>query len=168
MTIREVRTAISHLKSTGEVTCKTYPKYTVFTVKNYCEYQQSDMQNDSQMTDNRHSNDILTTTIEEKKEGKNIKKEDPKGSKKKIFEPPSVDDVRAYCQERKNSVDPQKFVDFYSSKGWMIGKNKMRDWKAAVRTWERAPEQKTDKINKGTIRSNYGDMAELEKQLLSN
>lgn len=70
MTIREVRTAISHLKSTGEVTCKTYPKYTVFTVKNYCEYQSSDIQNDSQTTGKRHSNDILTTTIEEKKEGK--------------------------------------------------------------------------------------------------
>ena len=70
LTIREVRTAISHLKSTGEVTCKTYPKYTVFTVKNYCEYQSSDIQNDSQATDKRHSNDILTTTIEEKKEGK--------------------------------------------------------------------------------------------------
>lgn len=172
LTIREIRTAISHLKSTGEVTCKSYAKYTVFTVKNYCEYQTSDMQNDRQSTGNRQTNDMLTTTIEEYKEIKNIKKEDPKGSKKKFFEPPSVDDVRAYCQERKNSVDPQKFVDFYSSKGWMIGKNKMRDWKAAVRTWERAerraPEQKTDKINKGTIRSNYGDMAELEKQLLSN
>lgn len=56
----------------------------------------------------------------------------------KIFKPPSVDDVRAYCDERGNNVDPQSFVDFYESKGWMIGKNKMKDWKAAVRTWERS------------------------------
>ena len=69
LTMREVRTAISHLKSTGEVTCKTYSKFTIFTVKNYCQYQMSDMQNDRQATGKRHSNDILTTTIEEKKEG---------------------------------------------------------------------------------------------------
>ena len=48
-----------------------------------------------------------------------------------------MDEVKAYCLERKNGVDPQAFVDFYESKGWMIGKNKMRDWKAAVRTWEK-------------------------------
>lgn len=53
------------------------------------------------------------------------------------FKPPTVEEVRAYCTERKNNVDPQAFVDFYESKGWMIGSNKMRDFKAAVRTWER-------------------------------
>lgn len=67
LTIREVRTAISHLKSTGEVTVKSFSKYSIFTVKNYCQYQSSDMQNDRQETGNRHSNDILTTTIEERK-----------------------------------------------------------------------------------------------------
>ena len=55
----------------------------------------------------------------------------------KKFTPPTVEEVQAYCQERKNKVDAQAFVDFYSSKGWMVGKNKMKDWKAAVRTWER-------------------------------
>lgn len=54
------------------------------------------------------------------------------------FAPPTLEEVRAYCMERGNGVDPQKFVDFYESKGWMIGKNKMKDWKAAVRTWERS------------------------------
>lgn len=53
------------------------------------------------------------------------------------FTPPSLDEVKAYCQERKNNVDPQTFIDFYASKGWYVGKNKMRDWKAAVRTWEK-------------------------------
>jgi hypothetical protein len=173
LTIREVRTAISHLKSTGEVTCKTYPKYTVFTVKNYCEYQQSDIQNDSQTTDKRHSNDILTTTIEEKKEGKNNKKEDTNVSKKK-FIPPTVEEVRAYCQERGNNVDPQTFVDYYKSNGWMVGRNKMKDWKAAVRsTWEKNSKQenglerKKFDANKGIIQRDY-DMAEYEKAILAN
>lgn len=53
------------------------------------------------------------------------------------FTPPTVEEVAAYCQERGNKVDPQRFTDFYAGKGWMVGKNKMRDWKACVRTWER-------------------------------
>ena len=53
------------------------------------------------------------------------------------FTPPTVDEVTAYCQERRNKVDPQRFVDFYAAKGWMVGKNKMKDWRACVRTWER-------------------------------
>ena len=70
LTEREIRTAISHLKKTGEVTSKTTNKFTVFTVVKYDLYQTTDKQNDRQPTGNRHSNDIQTTTIEEKKEGK--------------------------------------------------------------------------------------------------
>ena len=55
----------------------------------------------------------------------------------KRFTPPTVEQVRAYCEGRRNMVDPQRFVDFYESKGWVVGKSKMKDWKAAVRTWER-------------------------------
>lgn len=58
----------------------------------------------------------------------------PKSSR---FVPPSVDEVRDYCQERNNLVDPEKFVDYYTARGWKIGKNSMKDWRAAVRTWER-------------------------------
>lgn len=53
------------------------------------------------------------------------------------FAPPSVDEVGEYCQSRKNGIDPQAFVDFYSSKGWRIGTAPMKDWQAAVRTWEK-------------------------------
>lgn len=59
------------------------------------------------------------------------------GEKSKRFVPPNVEEVQAYCIERGNSVDAQAFVDFYESKGWYVGKNKMKDWKSAVRTWER-------------------------------
>lgn len=52
------------------------------------------------------------------------------------FAPPSVEEVVSYCRERKNGVDAQRFVDFYASKGWKVGNNPMKDWKAAVRTWE--------------------------------
>ena len=69
------------------------------------------------------------------------------------FQKPTVDEVRSYCNERNNSVNPETFVDFYESKNWMIGKNKMKDWKAAVRTWERSAKDKdksfsAQKVNK--------------------
>lgn len=53
------------------------------------------------------------------------------------FTPPTLEAVAEYCKERKNSVDPQKFVDWYTANGWKVGKNPMKDWKAAVRTWEK-------------------------------
>lgn len=53
------------------------------------------------------------------------------------FTPPTLDEVRAYCRERQNGVDPEKWYDHYTSNGWKVGKNSMKNWKAAVRTWER-------------------------------
>ena len=53
------------------------------------------------------------------------------------FTQPTLEEVQAYCIERGNGIDPQRFVDYYSSNGWKVGKNPMKDWKAAVRTWER-------------------------------
>lgn len=61
---------------------------------------------------------------------------DADDDEKKRFKIPSVIEIASYCRKRNNTVDPQRFFDFYESKGWMIGKNKMKDWKAAVRTWE--------------------------------
>jgi hypothetical protein len=60
----------------------------------------------------------------------------PTQTPRKKFIKPTVEEVRNYCIERKNNVNPEKFIDFYESKDWYIGKNKMKDWKAAVRTWE--------------------------------
>ena len=58
------------------------------------------------------------------------------GAQEKRFAIPSVDEVAEYCRERKNGIDAERFFDYYQSKGWMIGKNRMKDWRAAVRTWE--------------------------------
>lgn len=59
-----------------------------------------------------------------------------KPPKTRAFVPPSVEEVRAYCLERGNGIDSQYFVDYYDSNGWMVGKTKMKDWKATVRRWE--------------------------------
>lgn len=70
---------------------------------------------------------------------------DNTADKPQRFTPPTAEEVAAYCRERNNNVDPQSFIDFYDSKGWMIGKNKMKDWKAAVRTWEKRDAEKPKK-----------------------
>lgn len=70
------------------------------------------------------------------------------------FTPPSIDEVKHYCLDRNNNINPEEFIDFYTSKNWMIGKNKMVDWKASVRTWER--KNKTISEEKNTTK--YGRM----------
>ena len=73
------------------------------------------------------------------------------------FTPPTVDDVDEYCRQRGNSVDAQKFVDFYASKGWMVGKNGMKDWKAAVRTWEKGDSRSSSQSQRDmTVEELYG------------
>ena len=74
-----------------------------------------------------------------KKANNKDKDKDKTGDKARTtrFTPPAVEEVRAYCLERKNSVDAERFVNYYASNGWIVGKTKMKDWKAAVRTWER-------------------------------
>lgn len=75
---------------------------------------------------------------QEKNNNKNNKESVREKQPLKRFTPPTVDEVKAYCSERRNSVDPQRFVDYYTANGWKVGKNPMKDWQATVRTWERA------------------------------
>lgn len=60
-----------------------------------------------------------------------------------IFVPPSIEEVKDYCISRNNGIDPEAFIAFYDSKGWMIGKNKMKSWKSAIITWEKAEKRQT-------------------------
>jgi hypothetical protein len=65
-----------------------------------------------------------------------LDKVNKKEIKERKFRPPTLEEVKAYCTERNNAVDPQHFIDYYTANGWKVGKNSMKDWKAAVRTWE--------------------------------
>ena len=82
----------------------------------------------------RTSEDIVRQEIDKEKD---LDKEKDKevGEKRGRFTPPTQEDVSIYCSENNYQVDAQRFIDFYESKGWMVGKNKMKDWKASVRTW---------------------------------
>jgi len=68
-------------------------------------------------------------------------KKTPKTTKIHKFEKPSLEEVKAYCKERNNNVNAEAFIDFYESKGWKVGNQSMKDWKAAVRTWERSDDR---------------------------
>lgn len=87
-----------------------------------------------------------------------------KHSKKK-FLPPSVEDVRSYCDERGNSVNPESFVAYYSSNGWKVGRNPMKDWKAAVRTWENK-EKSRPPTSWGNVPKRAYNMNDLEGRLV--
>lgn len=73
----------------------------------------------------------------------------------KKFQRPTLSEVTEYCQSRKNQVDPQRFLDFYESKGWKVGDQPMRDWQAAVRTWERRDNRGGTAIQKPTAEKDY-------------
>jgi predicted phage replisome organizer len=109
----------------------------------------------------------------DKEEDKEIDK-DIKSKKSSHFVPPSLQEVQSYCQERNNGIDAEAFIAFYESKGWMVGKNKMKNWKSAVVTWEKrgiqrdgTQQPKPNKFNQFPQRT-YTDqaMSELEKKLL--
>ena len=94
-----------------------------------CRHMTTDVNN----VDNHNHNPIVIQSKSESKSKSNSNKAD----KPPRFSPPSVDEITAYCKERKNTVDPQAFADFYASKGWKVGREPMKDWRAAIRTWER-------------------------------
>ena len=73
----------------------------------------------------------------ERKENTSLNKEDKKAETAKRFATPSIDEVQSYISEKGYSVDAESFVAFYQSKNWFVGKNKMKEWRAAVVTWEK-------------------------------
>lgn len=87
-------------------------------------------------------------------EEESIEKESKEKKTRSRFSPPTLEEVKTYCLERGNNVDPERFINYYTSNGWKVGKNPMKDWKAAVRTWER-----DDKPKKGkSDGSEYADL----------
>ena len=96
-------------------------------------------------------------SLKDKDKDKEYKETLPIGSAKKAapaFHPPTVEEVKAYCLERKNKVDAVRFVDYYTANGWKVGKNPMKDWRAAVRTWERE-ERPVEKAKRNNTLLNY-------------
>ncbi len=78
-----------------------------------------------------------------------------RGGKAKRFIPPTLQEVKTYCEERNNAIDPEAFIDFYTTSDWMRGKNKIKDWKSCVRTWEKRDgkpgKQQTKNLSDGEL-----------------
>jgi hypothetical protein len=90
---------------------------------------------------------------EEGMEGVSLQKPPTQQSSSKRFSKPSVEEVAAYCEERQNGINAQKFVDHYETVGWVVGKSRtpMKDWRSAVRTWEsRDMERRQEEGGQGT------------------
>lgn len=113
----------------------------------------NDVTNDVQMYD-KSTPEIeidIEIDLEIKKE---LKDTVPKGTTRTKTIPPTIEDVKAYCEERNNGVDPGRWYNHYTANGWMVGKNKMKDWKASVRTWE-----KTSSVNSTSTVGRTGQAA---------
>jgi len=113
-------------------------KNRLISIVSWSSLQDSEQQNERQMNNERTTSEQQANTLEEIKN----KRTKEKGIPRPRFIPPTVEEVSAYCAERNNCVDPQHFVDYYDANGWVQGKGKpIKDWKAAVRTWERREEK---------------------------
>ena len=99
------------------------------------------IKNNQNNQDNSRNNQNNQSFQENKKEEDRNKKEI---NKEKSFIKPTIEEINLYCQERNNGVSAREFYDFYTSKGWMVGKSPMKDWQAAVRTWENNNKKKED------------------------
>ena len=92
-------------------------------------------------------------------------------TKRKVFKKPTLEEVQEYCKERNNNIDPNNFIDFYESKDWYVGSNKMKDWKACIRTWEKRNhvEEKPEWFNKKIEVASATEQQQNEiKELLKN
>ena len=128
ISVQTIRTILKKLEKTNEIELKSTSQFTILTICKYECYQDENETPNKQITNNQQTpNKQLTTNKNDKKEK----------NERSIFIEPTYNEILEYCSKRKNGVDVNKFLNFYSAKGWMVGKNKMIDWKACVRTWEK-------------------------------
>lgn len=131
----------------------------------------SDERKQKKLTQSRNLEEILEKStpeieIELEKEIKIEKEIDSSAksttTKRKRFEKPTLSEIKQYCTERNNNVNAEQFYDYYESNGWKVGKNSMKDWKAAVRTWERS------EYRKSTVKKNSKeDAINVVKELMN-
>lgn len=128
ISLQTIRTLLKKFEKTNEINIQTTNKFTIVTICKYECYQQENEPTNTQLTNKQQTtNNQLTTNKNDKNEKK--------------FIIPTFNDVLEYCMQNNLDVDGVKFINFYESKGWMVGKNKMKDWKAAIRTWAKPKQE---------------------------
>lgn len=139
----KVERILKCFESEQQIEQQGYTKYRVISITNWNKYQGAKQENEQQMNSKRTANEQQMNTDNN---DKNIKND-----KNKRFIPPTIEEVKSYCQERNNGIDAQYWVDKYIACGWVIGKNRtpMKDWKATIRTWEKNNNDKKEKMSDG-------------------
>jgi hypothetical protein len=137
---------------------------TIISIVNYnIHREQNEEQNDEQNENRMRTECEQNETINKGKESKESKKEKDISidiSKKKNFQIPTFEEVKAYCEKRDNTVPVEQFMSFYESNGWKVGKNPMKSWQAAVITWEKNHPRR----RKSTLNMTYDEFMEEEKK----
>jgi hypothetical protein len=133
---QQIRTALDKLVSTNDITIKATKTHSIITVCNYDDYQ--------------HKEDIEQPTEQPTLQPADQPAEQPltRSKERKKFIAPTQKQVDDYCKERNRGVDSTRWFNYYTANGWMVGKNKMKDWKAAVRTWEKDEAPKKPSVKK--------------------
>lgn len=133
LSVQETRTALKKLKKSQNLTSNATNKFTIYTIEKYEDYQRNGERPTSSATNEQQTSNKRATT--NNNDNNDNKKE--RGKKTSRFCPPAVNDVKGYMGEiQARGFTAEQFVDFYESKGWMVGKTKMKDWRAAVRQWK--------------------------------
>ena len=135
---KQVRSCIERLCRTGEIEKVGSNKWTKITICNYDTYQGLDDE-EGQAEGEPVPAEPAPPAVPKKDEPKALAESK---EKTKRFVKPTVEQVRAYCQENHYDIDPETFVSFYESKGWVVGKSPMKNWQAAVRQWVSRDRQK--------------------------
>jgi hypothetical protein len=131
---------------------------TLISICNYDDYQNTEPQTEPQTNRRQTTDEPQTDRNKNDKKEKNVNNDNnrDKAETAKRFAPPSIDEVHSYISEKGYSVDAESFVAFYQSKNWFVGKNKMKDWHAAVVTWEKR--NKNFPTKKQTTTKNVNDI----------
>lgn len=139
---RNIRTSLNKLKSTNEIAIKATNRFSLITLIKYSDYQDKQIEVTNQVTSQTPTSDQQVTT---NNNDNNINNDNKKNTSR--FAPPSLTELKNYIIEKQLSIDADSFINFYESKNWMIGKNKMKNWKSAARGWH--SRNKTEVKNNG-------------------
>ena len=171
LTYQQTRSYLEKLEKVQNITRKTTNKYTVISVVKYDTYQalEGANQHTKQQTNNKQITNKQQTNNNNRinnKNNKNKKNIDIK-EREYIFTPPTLDEVQEYITTNSLSLDPNIFLDYYNSNGWLVGNAPMKDWKATIRNWARR-ENKPPKVKSHKVIELPDYMQKQKRELLGH
>lgn len=152
----KVQRVLKEFESEHQIEQRTDRQCRLITIVSWDKYQLGEQRNEHQLNNERTTSEQRVNTNKESNKENKVNKE--KNNSNRKFTPPSREEVQAYIDEKGYSVSAERFIDYYTANGWMVGKNHMKDWEATVRNWERNNGNDTRRSGKerqgirGTIR----------------